>query len=213
MRAISRWLSEMVPKTQAQEDLEQFKSSLCKSVQVNLKIIQDFKYWGVSSQCAIYTSQSSVVHQDTAGPHHVAGKFSTVTETDRTSVTLLTKAITEISTQVSTLTAKLLAVQSDNARLRRSRHCSSPAEHGHCLSNNQSPFDQNPLRDRNFYSRSRHKFYPNGYCSSHQYLRNLLLPGQKSQNIGDANGHQASVDMEQGLDQLRANRVRGGGNR
>ena len=43
------------------------------------------------------------------------------------------------------------------------------AKHGHHLSNHQAPSDQNPLRDRNVYSRIGHKFEPNGYCSSHEF--------------------------------------------
>ena len=74
MRAISRWFSGIVPKTKAQEDLENFQRSLRKSVQENPKIIKDFKYRGVCSQCAIHTSQYGIVHQDAAGPHHGAVK-------------------------------------------------------------------------------------------------------------------------------------------
>ena len=62
----------MVPKTKAREDLEKFQSSLCKSVQRNLKIIQDFEDQGVCSQFEIQTGQCGVVHQDAVSSHHGA---------------------------------------------------------------------------------------------------------------------------------------------
>ena len=44
--------------------------------------------------------------------------LATVTQADRTSVALLTKKISEISTQVATLTAKLATAHSENTRLK-----------------------------------------------------------------------------------------------
>ena len=43
------------------------------------------------------------------------------------------------------------------------------------------------------------------------YARNLPLPGKCPQQIGDAAGHQGREDMEQGVDQRRANQVKEGG--
>ena len=94
----------------------------------------------------------------------------TKTQANRTSVALLTKTITELSTQVTTLTAKLAAPQSENARIKISRYCSAnagaPSNNGHCLANVGAPADHNLPHDRNIYSRSGQKFNPNGYCSS-----------------------------------------------
>ena len=59
--------------------------------------------------------------------------------------------------------------QSENARLKKSVHRSAPAEHWNYLSNNQAVSDQNPLRNRNVYSRSEHKFDLNRYCSFHGF--------------------------------------------
>ena len=96
--------------------------------------------------------------------------LETATQVNRTSVAMLTKTIVELSTQVSTLTAKLATAHSENARMKKSKHRSAPDEQVHCACSNQTPPDQNLLRDRNVYSRSRHKFDPNIYCSSHAFM-------------------------------------------
>ena len=89
--------------------------------------------------------------------------LATATQADRKSVAMLTKIIAELSTQFSNLTAKLGKAQSDNTRLEKLGHSSSPSEHENRLSNNQAASDQNPLRDRNVYARSGHKFDLNRY--------------------------------------------------
>ena len=53
--------------------------------------------------------------------------LATATQSDRTSVVLLTKTISELSIQVATLTVKLATSQSENARLEKSGHCVAPA--------------------------------------------------------------------------------------
>ena len=95
--------------------------------------------------------------------------IATATQAYRTLVALLKKTIVELSTQVTTLTLKLVTAQSDNARLKRSGHRLAPAIHGHRSANVGSPSDQNPFRDRNSYSRSGEIFDPNRYCSSHGF--------------------------------------------
>ena len=95
--------------------------------------------------------------------------LSTVTQADRTLVTLLMKTITEISTQVSTLTATLATMQSKNAGLKIYGRRSAPSNHGHRLANVGALSDQNPPRDRNIYSRRGQKSDPNRYCSSHGF--------------------------------------------
>ena len=57
--------------------------------------------------------------------------LATTTQADRTSVALLTKIIAELSTQVSTLAAKIATAQLENARLKISGQCLAPANHGH----------------------------------------------------------------------------------
>ena len=91
------------------------------------------------------------------------------TQADRTSVVLLTKTISDLSTQVATITAKLATAHSENARPEKLGHRSSPAKHGRRASSNQTPYNQNLLQDRNVYSRSGHKFEPNGYFSYHGF--------------------------------------------
>ena len=99
--------------------------------------------------------------------------IATATQSERTSVVLLKKTITELSTQVTTLTAKLETVQSEIDHLKISGHRSAntgaPDNHGHRSANVGAPSDQNPLRERDIYSRSIQKFDPNGYCSSHGF--------------------------------------------
>ena len=94
--------------------------------------------------------------------------LATATQSDITAFALFTKTIADVSTQVTYITTKLATVQSKNARLKISGHCLAPVNHGHRLDNVESPSDQNPLRDRNIYSRSGQKFDPNGYCSSNE---------------------------------------------
>ena len=95
--------------------------------------------------------------------------IATTTQSKRTSVVLLTKTTAEISTQVSTLTAKLETAHSENTCLKKSGHRSAPAKHGYHASSNQTPSDHNMIRDQNVYSRIGGKFNPNGYCSSHRF--------------------------------------------
>ena len=95
--------------------------------------------------------------------------IATEIQANRTPAALLTKTIAKLSSQVTTLIAKLKLAQSYNARLKISRHCLSPDDHGHRSANAGAPSDQNPLRDRNIYSRSGKKFDPNRYCSYHGF--------------------------------------------
>ena len=116
----------------------------------------------VQSNAALFTE----MQQD----HTMAlANLAIATQADRTLVAMLTKTIAELSTQVSTLTAKLATAQSDNACLKISGYRSAQANHGHRMDNVQAPSDQNPPHDCNVYSRRRQKFYPKGYCSSHGF--------------------------------------------
>ena len=99
----------------------------------------------------------------------VLANLATETQADITLVPLSTKTIAELSTQFTALTAKLATAQSDNACLKISGYRSAQANHGHRMDNVQAPSDQNPLHDCNVYSKSRQKFYPKGYCSSHGF--------------------------------------------
>ena len=92
--------------------------------------------------------------------------LATATQSDRTSVALLTKKIAELSNKVNTLTVKLATAQSENARLKifghRSANAGSNADHRHRSANVGPPSDQNPLRDQNIYSRSGKSLTPTG---------------------------------------------------
>ena len=95
--------------------------------------------------------------------------LATDTQAYRTAVALLTRTISEPSSQVTHLTANLATAQAENAQLEKSVHCSTTAKHGHRASINSTPSYPTSSQDRNVYSRSGQKFDPNGYCSSHGY--------------------------------------------
>ena len=95
--------------------------------------------------------------------------IATATQDDRTSVGLLTKTISELSSQVALLTAKLDTAQAENTRMKKSGPQSTTAGHGYQASSNTTPSEPNPSHDRNIYSQSGQRFVPNGYCSSHGY--------------------------------------------
>ena len=65
------------------------------------------------------------------------------TQADKTSVTLLTKTILELSSQVEQFTAKLATAQAENARMKKSGHQSTAAGNGHQASSNSTPSDHN----------------------------------------------------------------------
>ena len=93
--------------------------------------------------------------------------LATATQADRTLVALLTKKISELSSQVALLPAKLTTAQAENARMKKSGQQSTTAGHGHQASSNTTP-SETP-QDRKLYSCSGQRFDPNGYCSSHGY--------------------------------------------
>ena len=95
--------------------------------------------------------------------------LATATQSDGTLVALLTKTISEISSQVALLTVKLATKQAENTRMKKAGQQSTTAGHGHRASIDTTPFETNPPQDRNLYSRSRQRFDPNGHCSSHGY--------------------------------------------
>ena len=95
--------------------------------------------------------------------------LTTATQADRTSVALLTKTISELSSQVALLTAKLSTAQAENARMKKSGHKSTTSGQGHQASSNTTPLETNTSQDHNLYSCSGQRFDPNGYCSSHGY--------------------------------------------
>ena len=92
------------------------------------------------------------------------------TQSNRTLIALLTNTISDFSSQVATLTAKLATAQSENTHMEKSVHRSAPAQHGHLASSNRTPSYHNLIQDCHVYSRRGHKFDPNGYCSSHGYM-------------------------------------------
>ena len=95
--------------------------------------------------------------------------LATATQTDRTSVALLMKTISELSSQVALLTVKLASAQAENARMNKSGQQSTTDGQGHRASSNTTPSETNTSQDHNLYSCSGQRFDPNGYCSSHGY--------------------------------------------
>ena len=95
--------------------------------------------------------------------------IATATQADRTSVALLMKTISELSGQVTLLTAKLATDQAKNARMKKSGHQSTIDGHVHRESSNMTPSEPNPSQYCNLYSRNGQRLDPNGYCSSHGY--------------------------------------------
>ena len=95
--------------------------------------------------------------------------LATATQAKRTSVALLTKTTSELSSQVSHLTAKFATAHAGNAHLKKSGHLSTTSEHRHWASSNSTPSDPTSSQDRNLYSRIGQKFDPSWYCSSHGY--------------------------------------------
>ena len=88
--------------------------------------------------------------------------LATATQADRTLFALLTKTISELSSQVALLATKISAVQAKNARMKKSVQQSTTADHGHRVSSNTTPSDPNPSQDRNLYSRGGQRFGPMG---------------------------------------------------
>ena len=88
--------------------------------------------------------------------------IATVTQADRTLVALLTKTISEFSSQVALLTAKLATAQAENARMKKSGQQSTTAGHGHRASSNTTPSETNTPQYCNLYSLSGQRFDPNG---------------------------------------------------
>ena len=62
--------------------------------------------------------------------------IATATQADRTLVALLTETISELSSQVAHLTAKLETAQAKNARMKKSGHQSTTSGHIHLASSN-----------------------------------------------------------------------------
>ena len=78
--------------------------------------------------------------------------IATATQADRTSVALLTKTISELSSQVALLTEKLATEQAENARMNKSGQQAATAGHGHRVSSNTTPLETKPPQDCNLYS-------------------------------------------------------------
>ena len=86
--------------------------------------------------------------------------LATATQANKTSVALLTKIIAELTTQVTSLTAKKLTTQSENARFKKSIHR---------MANTGASAKLTPTCEQTIYAKSRQKFDPNRYCSSHGF--------------------------------------------
>ena len=99
----------------------------------------------------VHAAQSNAaLFTDMQQDHTLAlANIATATQANRTSFALLTKTISNISSQFYKLTAKLATAESKNARLNKSGHCSTPDEHGHQASRNLILSDTKSNQDRN----------------------------------------------------------------
>ena len=73
--------------------------------------------------------------------------LATATQADRKSGVLITKTISEISSQVALLTAKLATAQSENARMKKSEQQSTTAGNGNKASSNMTLSETKPPQD------------------------------------------------------------------
>ena len=73
--------------------------------------------------------------------------LSTKTQANITLVTMVTKTISELSSQVATLTAKLATAQFENTHLKKSGPRLIPVEHSHQASRNPTQSYQNSIQE------------------------------------------------------------------
>ena len=76
------------------------------------------------------------MHQDHT---QALANLATATQADRTLVALLTKKISELSSQVALITAKLATAQAESARMKKSGQQSTTAGHGYRASSRSLP--------------------------------------------------------------------------
>ena len=95
--------------------------------------------------------------------------LATATQADRISVALLTKTISNLSSQITLLTAKLATAQVENAQIKKPGQQSTTAGHGHRASSKTTLSETNPPQDCNLYYQSGQRVNPNRYCSSYGY--------------------------------------------
>ena len=136
---------------------------------------------------------------------------ATAKQANRTLVAQLTKTIVELSTQVSTLTTKLATSHSYNTCLKNrdivrpqlSTDIVRPVIRPHhikiCSGTAISIRRAGKIRPQWVLIISRDQ------CRGFPYFCDFPLTDIWPQQIGDSAGHQGRVDMEQGVDQRRAN--------
>ena len=129
--------------------------------------------------------------------------LTTETQADRTSFAMLTKTIAELSTQVTTLTAKLATAKAENACLKRSRNFSAnagdPDNQVYRSVTVGPPSDQNLLRNRNIYSRSGKSLTPTGIAHlTGLRSRNPILPQLAATSLMETkNGRRGWIPREE----------------
>ena len=128
-------------KTRIDKTWSNFKSHLYRAFKETQRSSRTSKTEGYAANVHVAQANAALfteIQQD----HTLAlANLATATQANRTLVALLMKTILEISTQVTHLTVKLTTAQAENARLEKSVHRSTPAEHGHQASNNSTPSD------------------------------------------------------------------------
>ena len=160
---------EWLQKTRSDKTWGNFKAYFFRAFKETQRSSRTSKTKGYAAH--IHAAQLNVELFTEMKQDHILAlaNLATGTQTDRTSVALLTKTISEISGQAAEVTAKLATAQDENVHMKKLGQQSTTAGHGHRASRNSTPLYPNSSQDRNIYSQSGQRFDPNEYCSSHGY--------------------------------------------
>ena len=139
-------------KTRSDKTWEKFKAHFARTFKETRRSSRTSRFKGYVAH--VHAAQAnSELFTEMQQDHTLAlANLVTATQSDRTSVALLTKTISELSGQVALLTAKLATAQAENARMKKSVQQSTTAVHGHQASRNTNPSEPNPSQDCNLYS-------------------------------------------------------------
>ena len=132
-----------------------FKAQFAQNFKETRRYLRTSKTKGYTAH--IHAAQSNAALFTKMQQDHILAlaNITTAIQTDRKTVALLMKTISELSRQVAHLTAKLATAQAENARLKRLGNCSTTAKYGHRASRNSTLSDSTSSQDLNVYSRSR----------------------------------------------------------
>ena len=139
-------------KTQSDKTWGNFKAHFDWAFKETWRSSRTLKNKGYASH--VHTGQANAKRFTEMQQDHTLeiSNIATATQTNRTTVLLLTKTVLELSGQVALLTAKLATAQAENARMKKSGQKPTTAGHGHRMSSNTTLQEPNPSQDRNLYS-------------------------------------------------------------